>query len=78
MKLTLAFGLQYDTNRPASVYALSVGGERPVQAVAPAAEVVSGGGEVPTPHDGRWYVLIYNLHGMPVRLPPQAVLDRFV
>jgi len=79
MKLTLALGLQYDSNKPASVYALSVGGDRSVAAADPVVEVLPNGvsSSLSPPLAERWFTLTYNLHGLPVMLPPTAAIDLF-
>jgi len=80
VKLTVALGLQYDNNRPSSVYALSVGGGRtvppPDPTVAIAAEEAIIASSAP-PRRGRWLALTYNLNGFPVMLPPTATIDLF-
>ncbi|MDX8413487.1 MAG: hypothetical protein R8J85_05310 [Mariprofundales bacterium] len=81
MKLTVALGLQYDNNRPASVYALSVGGQRTVKPPDLTAEVIPEDGvttaAATAPQRDRWLALTYNFNGIPVMLPPTATIDLF-
>jgi len=80
VKLTVALGLQYDNNRPASVYALSVGGQRTVVPPDPAVEVLADdalSAPVISPQKDHWFALTYNFNGLPVMLPPTAAIDLF-
>jgi len=77
MKLTLAMGLQYDSNKPASLYALSVGGSRSVKSSEPIPEVLPNAPLVAASPVGAWLTLTYNLHGIPVMQSPTALIDLF-
>ncbi|MDQ6964266.1 MAG: hypothetical protein Q9M13_05025 [Mariprofundales bacterium] len=80
MKLTLALGLQYSNNRDASVYALSIGGERTINRADQIEAVVADDPpplSTPPWQRASWSTLSYNLSGRPVMLPPDATVDIF-
>jgi len=84
MKLTLAMGLQFDNNKAANMYALSIGqGSQstmpvPVDAIAEHAVRLEQPLAVIPQSGGSPFFLTYNLNGLPDTMMFDTQLDVFV
>jgi len=80
MQLTLAFGLKYDSDKSANLYSLSLGREHAVTTIKPSTTDLPGKPVTAQPATWavRWYILTYNLHGLPVMQPHSAGIDLFI
>jgi len=80
MQLTLALGLKYDSNKPANLYSLSLGRKHAFASIQPSTTALPDKpvSAHPATWAVRWYILTYNLHGLPVMLPNSAGIDLFI
>lgn len=81
MKLTVALGLQYDSNKSANLYAFSVGHGRALSTIKPAVERLPSkpiSFARPVSLSDRWFILTYDPHGLPVMFPRVTGVDLYI